>query len=161
MLAKKTNGSLWTWGYNAYGQLGINDTVNRSSPVQIGALTTWTKFSPGAYHSAGITSDGKLWTWGYNAYGQLGHGGTTNRSSPTQVGALTTWSDVFCGPFHTFATKTDGTLWAWGRNNYVGENDQVYFIVGGLIKLTVLYKMNVKIYLGIKYLLQIGLLQHM
>jgi alpha-tubulin suppressor-like RCC1 family protein len=40
-LAIKTNGTLWSWGSNGYGRLGQNDSVNRSSPVQVGALTTW------------------------------------------------------------------------------------------------------------------------
>lgn len=121
MISRKKTNTLWGWGNNTYGQVGDNSTINRSSPVQIGALTTWTKFAVGAYHSAAIRSDGTLWTWGYNAYGQLGHGGATNTSSPTQVGALTTWTDVFCGLYNTFAIKTDGTLWAWGRNNVAGE----------------------------------------
>ena len=122
MLARKTGGSLWGWGLNSSGQIGDNSITNRSSPVQIGALTTWTKFAVGSYHSVAIRSDGTLWSWGNNTYGQLGHGGTTNRSSPTQVGALTTWADVYCGPYNTFAIKTDGTLWSWGRNSRFAED---------------------------------------
>ena len=122
MIARKTTGTLWGWGYNGYGSVGDNTTTNRSSPVQIGALTTWTKFAVGSYHSAAIRTDGTLWTWGYNGYGQLGLGDTTQRNSPVQVGALTTWANVFCGPYNTFAIKTDGTLWSWGRNYRAGED---------------------------------------
>ena len=41
---------LWSWGYNTYGQLGLEDTPHRSSPVQVGALTTWNKIETGYYH---------------------------------------------------------------------------------------------------------------
>jgi alpha-tubulin suppressor-like RCC1 family protein len=92
-MAIKTNGTLWSWGRNSQGQLGLNNRTNFSSPVQIGALTNWTKVAA-EYACAAIKTDGTLWTWGSNAYGQLGNGNTNTRSSPTQVGALTTWTDV-------------------------------------------------------------------
>jgi alpha-tubulin suppressor-like RCC1 family protein len=122
MVARKTGGTLWAWGLNDNGQLGDGTVVNRSSPVQIGALTTWTKIAAGLAHSAAVRSDGTLWSWGANSAGQLGHNNTTNRSSPVQVGILTTWANVFCGPFSTFAIKTDGTLWSWGSNIISSEN---------------------------------------
>jgi len=120
-VATKYSGQLWMWGRNTYGQLGDSSTTNRSSPVQVGALTTWVQMAGGRYNSAGIKSDGTLWCWGRNYHGALGQGDTTDRSSPTQVGALTTWAQVGTdegsGGF-TMAVKTDGTLWAWGWNNY-------------------------------------------
>ena len=120
--AIKTDGTLWSWGQNNYGQLGIGIAGNyqgRSSPVQIGALSTWSKISAGTYHSMAIKTDGTMWSWGYNI-GQLGLGDTIRRSSPVQVGALTTWLNVSAGKYYSAAIKTDGTLWAWGRN-YVGQ----------------------------------------
>ena len=114
--------SLWSWGNNGSGQLGLGDTTNRSSPVQVGALTGWSKISagggPGGGHSLAIKNDGSLWAWGYNYAGQLGLGDRTNRSSPVQVGALTDWSKIDGGDACTLAIKTDGTLWSWGRNSY-------------------------------------------
>jgi len=118
-MAIKTDGTLWTWGYNPFGQLGLGDAgVNRSSPVQVGALTTWSKISAGQANSAAIKTDGTMWTWGQGTYGNLGLGNTTSRSSPVQVGALTNWLSV-AAAYHCMAIKTDGTLWAWG-DNYVG-----------------------------------------
>lgn len=80
-LAVKTDGTMFSWGRNSSGELGLNDTTNRSSPVQIGALTTWSKVSTYYYHSAAIKTDGTLWAWGKNTNGVLGDSTTTNRSS--------------------------------------------------------------------------------
>ena len=117
-LATKTDGTLWAWGENLSGQLGLANTTARSSPVQVGALTTWSKVCCGLYNTAAIKTDGTLWTWGNNRGGQLGIGNIVYKSSPVQVGALTTWSKVSCGKAVTAAIKTDGTLWTWGDNNY-------------------------------------------
>ena len=94
---------LFAWGYNNYGQLGLGDAVKRSSPVQVGALTTWTSIAGGQAHTLALKSDGTLWTWGYNLQGQLGLGDATNRSSPVQAGTLTTWVAVAGGHRHTLA----------------------------------------------------------
>ena len=109
--------ALWVWGFNAQGQLGDGTVINRSSPIQIGALTTWSQVSAGGYHTATIKTDGTLWTWGYNNAGQLGTTNVISRSSPVQVGALTTWSQVSAGKYTTTCVKTDGTLWTWGSNS--------------------------------------------
>ena len=119
--AIKTDGTLWTWGANNNGQLGLGNTTTYSSPKQVGALTTWASIAATgqaatATFIGAIKTDGTLWTWGVNNVGQLGLGNLTNYSSPKQVGALTTWSKVFCITGNMFAIKTDGTLWAWGQN---------------------------------------------
>ena len=92
--AIKTNGTLWTWGANVYGVLGLGNITYYSSPKQVGVLTNWSKVSPGKYNSSAIKTDGTLWSWGQNNNGQLGLGNTTNYSSPKQVGTLTTWLTV-------------------------------------------------------------------
>jgi len=116
--AIKTNGELWAWGAGTLGALGLNDTIDRSSPVQVGALTNWSKVSTGQLNCAAVKTDGTLWTWGRNSYGGLGHnqsGSEGNKSSPTQVGSLTNWAQVSTnGPSTCAAIKTDGTLWTWG-----------------------------------------------
>ena len=117
----KTDGTLWTCGYNYYGQLGNNTTTNYSSPIQVGSLTNWSQIAGGAYHTAAIKTDGTLWTWGYNGYGNLGNNTATSYSSPIQVGALTNWKQVSCGYNNTVAIKTDGTLWAWRIQESLSE----------------------------------------
>jgi alpha-tubulin suppressor-like RCC1 family protein len=113
-LAVKTDGTMWTWGANGSGQLGLNDTYARSSPVQIGALTGWAEIAAGAYSSLAVKTNGTLWSWGQNQQGGLGLGDVVYRSSPVQIGALTTWSKVAMSQLTSAAIKTDGTLWMWG-----------------------------------------------
>jgi alpha-tubulin suppressor-like RCC1 family protein len=102
-MALKTDGTIWSWGSNSYGQLGLGDTTKRSSPVQVGALTTWSKIYAGYGSGAGIKTDGTMWSWGNNGSGRLGLGNTTSVSSPVQIGALTTWANASFGEIHAFA----------------------------------------------------------
>ena len=112
----KTAGSMYACGYNLYGQLGISNTTNRSSPTQVGSISSWSQISCGYYHSVSIQTNGTLWTWGNNSYGQLGTNNLTHRSSPVQVGTLSNWAQVSASN-HTLAIKSDGTLWGWGYNS--------------------------------------------
>jgi alpha-tubulin suppressor-like RCC1 family protein len=116
--AIKTDGTLWTWGDNSYGQLGDGTIVNKSSPVTtVAGGTNWKQVAGGALHTAAIKTDGTLWTWGRCNYGQLGDGTIVNKSSPvTTAGGGTNWKQVACGTLHTAAIKTDGTLWTCGYN---------------------------------------------
>ena len=125
--AVKTDGTLWSWGNNGYGRLGDNTTANKSSPVQIGALTTWSQVSASSNFTAAVKTDGTLWTWGAYFSGKLGHGDAISRSSPVQVGALTNWAQVSTGNSHAAAVTTGGELYAWGYNGFgnLGTNNTV------------------------------------
>jgi len=118
IMAVKTDGTLWGWGYNVNGQLGLGDIVYRSSPVQVGLLTNWKQVSEQQVGSLAIKTDGTLWAWGNNVAGRLGLGNQITYSSPVQVGSLTNWKFVSSGLYHSIALKTDGTLWGWGQNLY-------------------------------------------
>ncbi|MFZ8804314.1 MAG: MopE-related protein, partial [Candidatus Calescibacterium sp.] len=111
-----TNGSLWCWGDNWYGQLGDGTNVGKDVPVQVSG-TNWASVSAGWYHTCGIKTDEILWCWGDNWYGQLGDGTNVGKNVPVQVSG-TNWVSVSAGKDHTCGVKTDGTLWCWGRNNY-------------------------------------------
>lgn len=115
-----SKGKLYCWGENTYGDVGDGTTTARSSPVQIGALTTWLRIASNGHTKLAIKTDGTLWGWGKNDLGQLGTGNTTNYSSPVQIGALTNWAYICVGADDTNTTcsavKTNGTLWGWGYN---------------------------------------------
>jgi alpha-tubulin suppressor-like RCC1 family protein len=73
-LGIRADGSLWAWGDNAYGQLGLGSYPTQTAPVRVGT-DTWAAVSAGFNNSAAIKSDGSLWAWGNDLYGQLGVGG--------------------------------------------------------------------------------------
>ena len=121
--AIKTDGTLWSWGYNAVGQVGDGTTVTKLIPTQIGTDTNWSSI---ALHSSNYTysstlalkTDGTLWAWGTNNDGQLGDGTFVQKNAPVQIGTDTNWSSIDTGESHSLAIKTNGTLWAWGKNQY-------------------------------------------
>ena len=127
VFATKTDGTLWSWGYNGNGQLGQNNQLEYSSPVQIPG-NTWSSISASQQHSLATKTDGTLWAWGRNVGGRLGQNNTTFYSSPVQIPG-TTWSSVDCGSQHSLATKTDGTLWACGHNyqGELGQGNRTYY----------------------------------
>jgi alpha-tubulin suppressor-like RCC1 family protein len=116
-LALKSDGTVWSWGLNSYGQLGDGTTTQRTSPVQVSGLSDVIAIAGGYLHSVAIKRDGTVWAWGINGSGQLGHG-TTSTSEPTPVQVLTLANvvAVAAGGSHSLAVKSDGTLWAWGAN---------------------------------------------
>ena len=118
MAVIKTDGSLWTWGNNEFGQLG-------QGPVQLSARHTPGKVMDGVAavscgydYTAAIKADGSLWMWGNNNFGQLGNGTMTAVSAPVKV--MDDVAVVACGLYTTAAIKTDGSLWMWGTNG--GDN---------------------------------------
>jgi alpha-tubulin suppressor-like RCC1 family protein len=108
-LAIKTDGTLWSWGSNAYGELGLSNTTYYSSPVQVGLLTNWKYVSAGRFAPHAIKTDGTLWSWGAGLYGENGLGVNAYYSSPVQVGSLTTWKSVAAGAAGNFAIQ-DGYI---------------------------------------------------
>ena len=135
LAAIKTDGTLWTWGHNGQGQLGVNDIAHRSSPVQtVAGGTNWKQVAAGGNSAGGnivaaIKTDGTLWIWGRNTDGNLGDNTIVHRSSPVQtIAGGTNWKQVACGDYSTHAIKTNGTLWTWGHNDIaqLGTNDTVH-----------------------------------
>jgi alpha-tubulin suppressor-like RCC1 family protein len=119
----KEDGTLWSWGANGNGQLGIGSTTNKNTPVQVGNAL-WKEISAAEDHTIAIKQDGTLWSWGSNFQGVLGNGTMYDGSNvPVQIGTASGWAKVSSGPFHNLAIKDDGTLWAWGYNGFNNLGD--------------------------------------
>ena len=124
------DGSLYACGYNLYGQLGIGNTTNQSTP-QLLSKSDWSQIyamgEDGGF-SAGIDTSGDLYMWGYNARGQLGIGSTTNQSTPQLVnafGGVTVskfsgahgYGTTFINYGSSMCLLSTGAVYAWGHNN--------------------------------------------
>jgi hypothetical protein len=115
-VALRSDGTLWAWGNNGWGQLGLGDRMDRAAPVQVGTAADWAAFDCGGAHVLALKRDGTLWTWGSNDDGQLGR--TGNALSPGRVGTESTWRSVVGGSVHSVAIRGDGTLWSWGSDDH-------------------------------------------
>ena len=131
-IALASDGTVYTWGFNQYGQLGNNTTTNSRSPIAVQvagtplAGKTIVQIAAGADHSLALDSDGALYAWGSNAYGQLGNGTTTNSSVPVAVKiagtplAGKTIVQIAAGANHNMVLTSDGAVYTWGWN-YHGQ----------------------------------------
>lgn len=88
--AIKTNGTLWSWGENSAGQLGIGNTQAQTLPVQVGTDTDWKQVAAGVSSVLALKTDGSLWGWGLNMNGEL-FGYEGRQSSPVRLGSETDW----------------------------------------------------------------------
>ena len=109
-------GALYCWGHNNYGELGLGNTTQYTTPQQVGTDTTWTAISVSGYDSCGI-DNGKLYCWGFNTNGEDGQGNTTQYKSPVQVGVATNWTAVSTGNAATCGIA-GGALYCWGNNQF-------------------------------------------
>ena len=116
-IALKADGTLWAWGNNRSGQLGIGTTTTQAAPIKIPGNTTWVAVAAGANHTIALDEDGNLWAWGNNGSGQLGDGSTTNSLIPVKIGT-DTWTSIAAGASHSIALDTNERLWVWGWNGY-------------------------------------------
>ena len=131
-IALASDGTVYTWGFNQYGQLGDNTTTNSRSPIAVQvagtplAGKTIVQIAAGADHSLALDSGGALYAWGSNAYGQLGNGTTTNSSVPVAVKiagtplAGKTIVQIAAGANHNMVLTSDGAVYTWGWN-YHGQ----------------------------------------
>ena len=112
----KNDGTLWSCGDNYYGQLGLNNTTDKTLFTKVTTNATNIKhISCGLYTSYMLKNDGTLWTTGHNANGELGLGDLTNKSSFTKV-SITNVKKVIAGRYYAVVLKNDGTAWACGYN---------------------------------------------
>lgn len=117
ILAIRSDGSLWGWGANSSGQLGLGAVGDQTVPTRIGTDNDWVKVKAGWQWSAAMKSDGTIWVWGSNSFGQLGDGTTTASNVPKKFNNDTDWAD-FTINNHILAVKYNGELWGCGYNIY-------------------------------------------
>ncbi|MCL2411723.1 MAG: hypothetical protein FWC97_08785 [Treponema sp.] len=110
------DGILWAWGANTEGQLGIGNTTNRHSPVQVRADIRFKSVAAASGHSLAIDENGNLWAWGNNSRSQLGDGTTTQRNVPVIIREGVKFSEISAGTSYSLAIDVNGNLWVWGLN---------------------------------------------
>jgi alpha-tubulin suppressor-like RCC1 family protein len=111
--ALHSEGTLWCWGDNAFGQVGDGTNSLRAQPVPVQASQRWLAVDLDA-HACAVRADHTLWCWGAGRQGQLGDGGVTGRATPVQLGHETTWAAVTVGTGWTCAVRQDGSEACWG-----------------------------------------------
>jgi hypothetical protein len=114
-LALKSDGTMWAWGENLYGQLGDGTTAREQpAPVRSVPGNDWKEVATGGPHSVALKRDGTLWSWGNNWAGQLGDGGTNFSRAPVRVGSSSNWTRIWAGAIQNVGQQSDGSLWFWG-----------------------------------------------
>ena len=124
--------TLWCWGYNQYGQLGIGNTNQYSERQEVTQDITGKELGiiqqveVGFYYHSCAIIDFSAYCWGYNNYGQLGDSTTSNRYKPTEVSAPDNarFTDLSIGAHQSCGIIENGSVYCWGRNNYgqLGDN---------------------------------------
>lgn len=116
-IAIKSDGTLWGWGYNANGQLGMSSTYQTiTSPTQLNEDTDWKEIATGSCHSLALKNNGTLWASGLNGNGQVGAGEESQYEEFVQIGTDSDWVFIEAGYVSSYAIKKDSSLWAWGYN---------------------------------------------
>ncbi|WP_229131637.1 RCC1 domain-containing protein [Bifidobacterium mizhiense] len=147
-LAVGSDGNVWAWGDNTYGQLGDGTTTTRTTPVKVRTPDrktypdlpedfTYVQVSGGWFHSLALGSDGYAYAWGRNDHGQLGNNTTSDSdansvpvrvrdpASPTDASKGLKAAQVSAGYWHSLAVGSDGYAYAWGYNTLgqLGNNN--------------------------------------
>jgi uncharacterized repeat protein (TIGR03803 family)/autotransporter-associated beta strand protein len=116
-LAVKGDGSIWAWGDNTYGELGVGSFTSSNTPVQVPTPSGMIAVvGSRGDQTLALKNDGTLWSWGFNDHGQLGNSTTANSNLPAPVANLTGVITVAAGYSQSLAVKSDGTIWGWGYN---------------------------------------------
>ncbi len=116
----KTDGTVWSYGQNVYGELGTGDTTSYDEPQKVlfPEGTIIKQIAVGEYHVAALDTEGNIWTWGRNNYYQLGNSNITSSASPVKVTGIPKATRISAGNNSTMAITEDNKLVAWGQNAY-------------------------------------------
>ena len=130
-LALASNGTVWAWGNNDFGELGNGTNTNSNIPVQVSLPSglTCTNIAGGGLHSLALASNDTVWAWGYSG-NDGGPDGINSSNIPVQVslpsGVIIT--NIAGGSLHSLALASNGTVWAWGNNDFgeLGNGTNTY-----------------------------------
>ncbi|MBN2724347.1 MAG: hypothetical protein JXR95_09780 [Deltaproteobacteria bacterium] len=126
-----SSGSVWCWGNNDYGQLGVGSEENTLPPAKIETLI-FTKVSAGGNHTCGLNQSGEILCWGWNNNGQLGNNDTADTNTPvTAINPGAVFVDISSNHGHSCAIGTNGRAYCWGWNAYgeLGTADNTNYVV--------------------------------
>lgn len=121
-----SDGGIYCWGFNFYGNLGDGTVVPHARPMQVGSATDWIDVEAGYYTVCGIRADHSMWCWGRGNFGQLGDGRGVSEYSPTKVTSDKPgigWKAMSVGYEQLCGIHDDGSLACWGRDSVSGTND--------------------------------------
>ncbi len=117
-LALKSDGTVYAWGYNSFGQLGDNSNISKNYPVQVSGLTGVVAIAAGGSHSLALKCDGSVWGWGNNSSGQLGNGTNSTSYVPVQMNGGKVYKAIAAGYIHSVLLRFDGEVRTCGYNYY-------------------------------------------
>ncbi|TNF26796.1 MAG: hypothetical protein EP329_20615 [Deltaproteobacteria bacterium] len=115
----QSDGSLWCWGDNGLGQLGIGTLTAAPLPTLVDAgPASWSTVGAGAAHTCALTDAGVRWCWGASTYSEIGERVSIQyRTVPIEATGGGTWTGLTVGSQHNCAVRADDTIWCWGRNH--------------------------------------------
>ncbi|NBI28384.1 RCC1 domain-containing protein [Chengkuizengella marina] len=124
-VALSSDGTVYTWGKNNFGQLGDGTDDDKNVPVPLDDFANdgddIIQVSAGGYHTVALSSDGTVYTWGMNIFGQLGDGTDDDKNVPVLLDDFANDGEdiiqVSAGSSYTVALSSDGTVYTWGSNN--------------------------------------------
>jgi uncharacterized repeat protein (TIGR01451 family) len=131
-LALKSDGTVWAWGSNHYGQLGDGTNTDHNGPVQVAGLSGVVAIAAGGFHSMALLSNGESWTWGTNAAGQLGNGSFVDSNTPVIAWLLGNSVAITAGAYNSVAVRDNGSVWQWGTSSLFAATTNIPTQVSGL-----------------------------
>lgn len=121
-VALKSDGTVWAWGINVFGQLGNGNTTEAHNPVQTIGLSNIVSLGGRGYHTLAVDSGGAIWGWGWNSAGELGAGNTNFTAVPVKVIGLSNPAAVSAGYKFSIALMSDGTVFQWGHGRVIANS---------------------------------------